>query len=76
MQSLQNLLVTIVRCVEVDAERFDDVLRMLGPVRCLSEDVKESLQKYNGDAVWLAEYREKPWPLKMPESGRFAFAKA
>lgn len=76
VQSLQNLLVTIVRYVEVDAERFDDVLRMLGPVNALSEDVKESLQKHNGDAVWLAEYREKPWPLKMPESGRFAFAKA
>lgn len=76
LQSLQNLLVTIVTYVEVDAEKFDDVLRMLGPVNDLSEDVRKALEAFNGDAVWLAEFREKPRVLKMPEGGRFAFARA
>lgn len=76
VKSLQALLVAVVKFVEVDAERFDDVLRMLGPVGQLSEDVRRSLEEFNGDAVWLARYREKPWPLKAPTGSRFAFAKA
>ncbi|KAI4737631.1 ARM repeat-containing protein [Aureobasidium sp. EXF-12298] len=76
VQSLQSLLVAIVKFVEVDAGRFDDVLRMLGPVGNLEEDVKSTLERFNGDAVWLAGYRDKPWALKMPSSERFVFAKA
>lgn len=76
LQSLQDLLVTIVTYVEVDAEKFDDVLRMLGPVSSLSAAVRGSLERYNADAVWLAEYREEKRMLKVPESGRFAFARA
>jgi hypothetical protein len=76
VQSLQNLLITIVKFVEVDAEKFDDVLRMLAPVADLSSDAKETLEKFNGDAVWIAEFRDKPWELKVPESKRFVFAKA
>ncbi|CAD0099109.1 unnamed protein product [Aureobasidium mustum] len=76
VNSLQGLLVAVVKFVEVDAERFDDVLRMLGPVCQLPEDVRRSLEEFNGDAVWLAEYRDKPWPLKTPTTSRFAFAKA
>ncbi|KAG9749973.1 ARM repeat-containing protein, partial [Aureobasidium melanogenum] len=76
VKSLQALLVAIVKFVEVDAERFDDVLRMLGPVGQLPDDIRRSLEEFNGDAVWLAMYREKPWPLKAPTSSRFVFAKA
>ncbi|KAH0258660.1 ARM repeat-containing protein, partial [Aureobasidium melanogenum] len=76
VKSLQGLLVAIVKFVEVDAERFDDVLRMLGPVSQLSDDVRRSLEEFNGDAVWLAMYRDKPWPLKTPSGSRFVFAKA
>ncbi|KAG9531645.1 ARM repeat-containing protein, partial [Aureobasidium melanogenum] len=76
VKSLQALLVAIVKFVEVDAERFDDVLRMLGPVGQLPDDVRRSLEEFNGDAVWLAMYRNKPWPLKAPTSSRFVFAKA
>ncbi|KAK6008772.1 hypothetical protein QM012_000675 [Aureobasidium pullulans] len=77
VKSLHGLLIAIVKFVEVDAERFDDVLRMLGPnVDQLPEETKKSLQEFNGDAVWLAMYRDKPWPLKTPTSSRFAFAKA
>jgi hypothetical protein len=76
VQSLQNLLLTIVKYVEVDAEKFDDVLRMLAPVADLSNDAKETLEKFNGDAVWIAGFRDKPWELKGPESKRFVFAKA
>ncbi|KAG9548550.1 ARM repeat-containing protein, partial [Aureobasidium melanogenum] len=75
MKSLQALLVAIVKFVEVDAERFDDVLRMLGPVGQLPDDTRRSLEEFNGDAVWLAMYREKPWPLKAPTGSRFVFAK-
>jgi predicted DNA binding CopG/RHH family protein len=76
IHSLQNLLLTIVKFVEVDADKFDDVLRMLGPVGALEEEKKTILREFNGDAVWLAEYREKSLPLQMPSSARFAFAKA
>ncbi|KAG9648979.1 ARM repeat-containing protein, partial [Aureobasidium melanogenum] len=76
VKSLQALLVAIVKFVEVDAERFDDVLRMLGPVGQLPDDTRRSLEEFNGDAVWLAMYREKPWPLKAPTGSRFVFAKA
>ncbi|KAI4722005.1 ARM repeat-containing protein [Aureobasidium sp. EXF-10727] len=75
VESLQALLLAIVKFVEVDAERFDDVLRILGPVSLLSDDAKKTLEEFNGDAVWLAEYRDKPRPLQTPNS-RFAFAKA
>jgi hypothetical protein len=76
VQSLQNLLLTIVKFVEVDAEKFDDVLKMLAPVADLSKDAKNTLEKFNGDAVWIAGFRDKPWELKVPESKRFVFAKA
>jgi hypothetical protein len=76
VQNLQSLLVAIVKFVEVDADRFDDVLMMLGPVGDLEEDVKEALERFNGDAVWIAGYRDKPWALEMPKSERFVFAKA
>ncbi|KAH0152468.1 ARM repeat-containing protein, partial [Aureobasidium melanogenum] len=76
VKSLQGLLVAIVKFVEVDAERFDDVLRMLGPVDQLPDDTRRSLEQFNGDAVWLAMYREEPWPLKAPTGSRFVFAKA
>ncbi|KAG9953580.1 ARM repeat-containing protein, partial [Aureobasidium melanogenum] len=76
VKSLQGLLVAIVKFVEVDAERFDDVLRMLGPMSQLSDNVRKSLEEFNGDAVWLAMYRDKPWPLKTPTGSRFVFAKA
>jgi hypothetical protein len=76
IHSLQNLLLTIVKFVEVDADKFDDVLRMLGPMGNLEEEKKTILKEFNGDAVWLAEYRDGDMPLKMPSSARFAFAKA
>lgn len=76
LQSLQNLLVTIVTYVEVDAEKFDDVLRMLGPVSSLSEDVRGALENYNADAVWLAGFREAERMLEVPGGGRFGFARA
>jgi hypothetical protein len=76
IHSLQNLLLTIVKFVEVDADKFDDVLRMLGPMGNLEEEKKTILKEFNGDAVWLAEYRDGDMPLEMPESSRFAFAKA
>ncbi|KAI4843135.1 ARM repeat-containing protein, partial [Aureobasidium sp. EXF-8846] len=75
VQSLKNLLLTVVKYVEVDAEKFDDVLRMLAPVADLSNDAKKTLEEFNGDAVWIAEFRDKPWELKIPESKRFVFAK-
>jgi hypothetical protein len=73
IHSLQNLLLTIVKFVEVDADKFDDVL---GPIGALEEEKKTILKEFNGDAVWLAEYRDGDMPLKMPESSRFAFARA
>jgi hypothetical protein len=76
IQSLQNLLVTIVEFVEVDAEKFDHVLRMLGPVGDLEEEKKKVLRRFNGDAVWLAEYRGGGLVLDVPGSGRFVFARA
>jgi hypothetical protein len=76
IQSFQNLLLTIVEFVEVDAEKFDHVLRMLGPMENLEEEKKSVLREVNGDAVWLAEYRGGGLVLDVPGSGRFAFAKA
>jgi len=74
--SLEDLLVVIVKDVEVDAEKFDDVLRMLAPIAGLDEGKRSVLEEFNGDAVWLAEFRAKPRELNVPKSSRFAFAQA
>lgn len=74
--SLEDLLVVIVKDVEVDAEKFDDVLRMLAPIAGLDEGKRSVLEEFNGDAVWLAEFRTKPRELNVPKSSRFAFAQA
>ena len=74
--SLEDLLVVIVKDVEVDAEKFDDVLRMLAPIDGLDEGKRSVLEEFNRDAVWLAEFGAKPRELNVPKSSRFAFAQA
>ncbi|KAI5207075.1 ARM repeat-containing protein [Aureobasidium subglaciale] len=73
-RSLEDLLKTIVKYVEVDAEKFDDVLSMLSPVDELEQGTRKVLEEFNGDALWLAQYRAKPWELKAPQGSKFAFA--
>jgi hypothetical protein len=75
-QSLQDLLVLIVQHVEVEAEKFDDVLRMMGPMSQVPEHVRVVLEECNADAVWLARYRAQPWKLETPKRSSFAFAQA
>ncbi|KAI5246461.1 ARM repeat-containing protein [Aureobasidium subglaciale] len=76
-KSLEGLFISIVEYVEVDAEKFDDVLRILGPIDDrMAEKTRKVLEGYNGDAVWLAQYRAAPWELKKaPQKSRFAFAR-
>ena len=76
IESLTNLLITLVKYVDLDAEKFDNVLRILGPMRNLSAEHKKVLEEVNGDAVWLAEFRETAGKLEVPvsRSERFVFA--
>lgn len=55
--SLVGLLKTVVRYVGIEAEMFEEVLMMLQPVDGLDLEVRQVLEEYNADAVWLASYR-------------------
>lgn len=58
-ESVIKLLVVIVDYVEIDDDIFDDALDILAPFSDRSE-VKETLERRNADAVWLALLRVSP----------------
>lgn len=57
-QSLMDLLAVVVKYVAIDAEMFDNVLQMLQPLGTADVGVRDALEKYNADAVWLAMFKE------------------
>ncbi|GAB7348692.1 hypothetical protein MBLNU459_g7436t2 [Dothideomycetes sp. NU459] len=57
-QNFMDLLIIIVNHVDIDAEMFEDVLRMLHPVGAADETIREALEKHNPDATWLARLKE------------------
>lgn len=68
-QSLTALLVTIVKHVDIDAEMFDDILQMLQPLQTVDAEVREALEAYNPDAVWLATFKQGSCKVKSSPRG-------
>lgn len=56
-QSLVELMKKTVRYVGVEEDMFDEILIMLQPVGQFEPEVRDVLEEYNADAVWLASYR-------------------
>jgi hypothetical protein len=62
-----NLTVTIVECVHINDDMFDEALESLAELIGTREDVRHAFSAVNADAVWLQEHRQgKLAHLKMP----------
>ncbi|KAJ4363452.1 hypothetical protein N0V83_009745 [Neocucurbitaria cava] len=57
-KSLVHLLCAIAKHVGIREERFDEILDMLDPILEKSAEVREALEEYNADAVWLRLYKK------------------
>jgi len=57
-KGLMGLLKAVVEHVGLDADMFDEVLKVLRPIGGLEADVRAALERFDADSVWLALYRE------------------
>jgi hypothetical protein len=74
-EGILRLLVSIVECVRLDDEMFDEVLGILRDLVVAREDVRSAFEVVNSDSVWLALQiigENKPLEIPIVEGYRFA----